>query len=101
MPSIGFPVGLTILPISESPTGTDAIRPVVFTVIPSLICVYSPKITTPTLFSSRLSVIPKVPFPSSNSTSSFDITLRKPYILAIPSPTSRTLPIFETSAFAS
>ena len=71
-------VGLTILPIKASPTGTEAILPVVFTVIPSLICVYSPKITTPTLSSSKFKDIPKVPLPSSNSTSSFAITFLKP-----------------------
>ena len=78
LPSIGRPVGLTIRPIRASPTGTEAILPVVLTTIPSLIWVYSPKITTPTLSSSRFNVIPKVPLPSSNSTSSFDITFLNP-----------------------
>ena len=38
-PSSGLPVGSTILPIRALPVGTDAILPVVLTVIPSFICV--------------------------------------------------------------
>ena len=101
LPSIGTPVGSIILPSKASPTGTEAILPVVLTIVPSFICVYSPSITTPTLSSSRFNAIPRVPLPSSNSTSSDDITSDNPYTFDIPSATSITVPIFFTSNFDS
>ena len=57
-PSIGFPNASTTLPSSSLPIGTSTIAPVLLTVSPSLMSVSSPKITTPTLSSSRLSAIP-------------------------------------------
>ena len=37
LPSIGTPVGSIILPSKASPTGTEAILPVVLTIVPSFI----------------------------------------------------------------
>ncbi|CAI8158451.1 MAG: Uncharacterised protein [Methanobacteriota archaeon] len=88
LPSIGFPNASTTRPKRSFPTGTSTISFVRFTVSPSLIVRSSPKMTTPTLSSSKLSVIPFIP--PGNSTISPACTLSKPYILAIPSPTDKT-----------
>ena len=53
------------------------------------------------LSSSRFNVIPNVPLPSSNSTSSDDITSLSPYILEIPSEISITDPTLSTFSFSS
>ena len=60
LPSIGLPNASTTLPNNSFPIGTSTIAPVLFTVSPSLISVSSPKITTPTLSSSRFSAIPLI-----------------------------------------
>ena len=95
-PSIGSPKAFTTLPRRPSPEGTSATFPVLFTVPPSFIPLDSPKITAPILSSSRFSAIPMTPF--SNFSSSPDIALLNPYILAIPSPTSNTVPVFAISS---
>ena len=87
-PSMGSPNVLTIRPSNPSPTRIDAMRPVRFTVWPSRTFSLSPRSTTPTLSSSRLSTTPRTPL--SNSTSSLDSARSRPYIRAIPSPTSST-----------
>ena len=97
-PSIGFPSPSTTLPKSSLPTGTSTIAFVLLIVSPSLIFLSSPKITTPTLSLSKFRAIPFDP--SSNSTISPAWTLSKPKTRAIPSPTERTFPISETSAFS-
>ena len=75
-PSIGLPSESTTLPKRPLPTGTSTIEPVLFTVSPSLIDESSPKITTPTLSSSRFNAMPLM-FPG-NSTISPASTLSKP-----------------------
>ena len=57
-PSIGCPRAFTTRPSIASPTGTSTTLPVVFTISPSLIFLWSPKSTAPTLSSSRLSTMP-------------------------------------------
>ena len=64
-PSIGLPSGSTMRPMSASPTGTLATRPVRFAVEPSLIRSQSPKRAVPTLSSSRLNASPVTPCSSS------------------------------------
>ena len=76
LPSIGFPRASTTLPNKPLPTGTSTIFCVLLTVSPSLIPLSSPKITIPTLSSSRLSAIPWTP--PVNSTISPAWTLSKP-----------------------
>ena len=95
---MGFPKPSTTLPRSSLPTGTSTIALVLFTVSPSFIFLSSPKITTPTLSFSRFNAMPLEP--SSNSTISPACTLSRPYTRAIPSPTDKTFPISETSAFS-
>ena len=75
-PSIGLPNASTTLPRSSFPIGTSTIAPVLFTVSPSLMSVSSPKITTPTLSSSRLRAIPLIS--PGNSTISPASILSKP-----------------------
>ena len=58
LPSTGCPKALTTRPTIFSPTGTCMIRPVLFTVSPSLIKVSPPKITPPTLSFSKFKTIP-------------------------------------------
>ena len=65
-PSFGFPSGSITRPRTLSETGIDKMRPVVFTVSPSLIFDASPRITAPTLSSSKLSTTPKTPFGNSS-----------------------------------
>ena len=76
LPSIGLPSESTTLPNKPFPTGTSTIEPVLFTVSPSLIEESSPKITTPTLSSSRFNAMPLIP--PGNSTISPASTLSKP-----------------------
>jgi len=90
LPSIGSPKALITLPSKFSPAGTDTTLPVALTSSPSFIREALPRITAPTLSSSRFRAIPITPW--GNSRSSPDMTLLKPKILAIPSPTSRTVP---------
>ena len=58
LPSIGWPSALTTRPISPVPTGTSRMRPVHFTVSPSVMCSYSPRMTAPTESRSRFSARP-------------------------------------------
>ena len=60
-------------------------RPVRLTVSPSLISVYSPSSTAPTLSSSRFSAMPKTP--CGNSSISPAIVFSTPCTRAMPSPT--------------
>jgi len=75
-PSIGSPRALTTLPNIASPAGTETTLPVALTSSPSLIKEKSPRITAPTLSSSRFSAIPITP--CGNSRSSPDIALLSP-----------------------
>ena len=76
LPSRGWPSAFTTLPSNPSPTGTSTTLPVVFTVSPSLISLSDPSKTHPTLSSSRLRAIPKVP--PGNSNNSFDMQSSSP-----------------------
>ena len=67
-PSIGFPRPSTTLPRSPLPTLTSTILPVLFTTSPSFIDLSSPKITIPTLSSSRFKAIPLI-FPGKSTIS--------------------------------
>src|SRR6266508_958048 len=98
LPSMGTPRLLTTRPRSSSPTGTDRMRPVAFTVWPSSTCSPPPRMTAPIDSSSRLRESPSDP--SSNSSSSFTAASGRPATLAMPSPTSRTRPTWaiDTSA---
>jgi hypothetical protein len=89
-PSSGFPSGSTMRPMSASPTGTLATRPVRLAVSPSLISSQSPKSAAPTLSSSRLNASPVTPW--SSSTISSATADSRPYRRAMPSPTWRTVP---------
>ncbi len=93
--SIGLPSPSTTRPSSVLPTGTSTMSPVRFTVSPSRIFRSSPKITTPTLSSSRFSTMPFTPAPG-NSTSSPCMALLRPKIRAMPSPTLSTWPVSAT-----
>ena len=75
-PSIGLPKVSTTRPTMPSPTFTEAIREVRFTVDPSLTPIEVPNSTIPTLSSSRLSTIPSAP--PSNSTNSPYCALANP-----------------------
>ena len=75
-PSMGLPSGSTMRPISESPTGTLATRPVRRTGSPSLTRSQSPNSAAPTLSSSRLSAIPVTP--CSSSSISIEAALSRP-----------------------
>ena len=76
LPSIGLPRASTTRPSRPLPTGTSTMAPVRLTVSPSLMWRSSPKITMPTLSTSRLSAMPRVP--SANSTISPACTLSRP-----------------------
>ena len=90
LPSSGWPSESTTRPIRPSPTGTSTIRPVPRTSVPSITGLGSPSITAPTLSSSRLSAMPMTP--PSNSRSSLYATPERPWMRAMPSPTSTTTP---------
>ena len=75
-PSIGFPSPSTTLPNKSFPVGTSTIEFVLLTTSPSLMDLSLPKITTPTLSSSKLRAIPFT-FPG-NSTISPACTLSNP-----------------------
>src|SRR5512138_3356256 len=99
LPSIGWPSEFTTRPSSSGPIGTDRILPVVFTVSPSVMCVYSPRITAPTESRSRLSASPKVFF--GNSSISPCITSDSPWMRQMPSVTEITVPWVRICAPAS
>ena len=65
--SSGRPSGSTTRPSSAAPTGTSTTRPVVLTVSPSLIAVALPRMTAPTVSSSRLRAMPISPLGNSSS----------------------------------
>jgi len=94
-PSTGFPSASTTRPISASPTGTSAMRPVRLTESPSRTASVSPMTTTPTLSSSRLSAMPMISW--GNSSNSPAITFSRPCRRAMPSPTDSTTPVSATS----
>src|SRR5512134_277446 len=94
-PSTGCPRALTTRPTMASPHGTSTMRPVRRTVSPSLISWSSPRRTTPTLSSSRLSTMPRTS--PGNSRSSPAIAFSRPWTRAIPSSTERTTPVSATS----
>src|SRR3974390_1866656 len=96
LPSIGAPSEFPTRPSSSGPTGTSRIRPVHFTVSPSVMCWYSPRITAPTESRSRLSARPKVFF--GNSSISPCITSDRPWMRQTPSVTVTTVPWVRTSA---
>src|ERR1700733_2363630 len=76
LPSIGSPSASTTRPRSPFPTGTSTMARVRLTVWPSLISRSEPKITMPTLSTSRFSAMPLTP--DSNSTISPACTLSRP-----------------------
>src|SRR5262249_50205909 len=80
-----------------SPTGTCKSAPVERTSSPSEISRYSPRMITPTEFSSRLKARPRT-LVRVNSTISPDMTPESPYTRAMPSPTSSTRPTSRTSS---
>src|SRR3954452_1332389 len=94
--SRGRPSGSTRRPRSSSPTGISSRLPVRFTVSSSETLSQSPKSTAPTLSSSRLSASPTTSCGSSSISS--DMQLSSPWMRAIPSPISRTVPTSERSA---
>src|SRR5882672_9299299 len=96
LPSMGAPSAFTTRPSSSGPTGTSRMRPVHFTVSPSVMCWYSPRITAPTESRSRLSARPKVFF--GNSSISPCITSERPWTRQMPSVTVTTVPCVRTSA---
>src|SRR5450631_4073846 len=89
-PSMGWPRASTTRPISESPTGTERIRPVAFTAWPSSTSWASPRMTAPIESSSRFRARPRVP--PVNSRTSLTAMSGRPATRAMPSPTSRTRP---------
>ena len=90
LPSSGSPSGFTTRPRSASPTGTRAISPVALTRSPSFTPVSEPMTAAPTRSSSRFSARPARPL--GNSSSSPKPTLLRPWMVAMPSPTSTTVP---------
>ena len=66
LPSSGLPSGSTTRPSSASPTGTSMTRPVVRTWSPSLIADGSPRMTAPTVSSSRFRARPITPLGNSS-----------------------------------
>src|SRR5262245_11813622 len=96
LPSRGLPSGSMTRPIRASPTGTDRSCPVARTSCPSAISRYSPRMMTPTEFSSRLKATPRT-LASVNSTISPAMTPDSPYTRAMPSPTSSTRPTSSTA----
>src|SRR3954466_6826476 len=99
LPSIGWPRELTTRPSNSGPIGTDRILPVVLTVSPSVMCVYSPRITAPTESRSKLSARPKVFF--GNSSISPCMTSDRPWMRQMPSVTDTTVPCVRMCAPAS
>ena len=95
LPSIGWPSALTTRPSISSPTGTEMMRPVRLTGSPSLIAVYSPSSTVPTLSSSRFSAMPNTP--CGNSSISPAMARWQPCTRAMPSPSDTTVPTSATS----
>ena len=65
--SSGRPSGSTTRPSRAAPTGTSTTRPVVLTVSPSLIPCALPRMTAPTVSSSRLRAMPIKPLGNSSS----------------------------------
>src|SRR5437762_5392221 len=96
LPSIGWPSEFTTRPRSSGPTGTSRMRLVHFTVSPSVMCSYSPRITAPTESRSRFRARPKVFF--GNSSISPCITSERPWTRQMPSVTVTTVPCVRTSA---
>src|SRR3954469_6856333 len=94
--SRGRPSGSTRRPSSSSPTGISSSFPVRFTVSPSETLSHSPKSTAPTLSSSRFNANPTTSWGSSSISS--DMQLSTPWMRAIPSPISSTVPTSERSA---
>src|SRR5919202_359031 len=99
LPSIGWPSEFTTRPRSSGPIGTERILPVVFTVSPSVMWVYSPRITAPTESRSRLSARPKVL--RGNSSVSPCMTSERPWMRQMPSVTDTTVPCVRICAPAS
>ena len=66
-------------------------RPVLTTSSPSAMSVYGPRMTAPTVSSSRFSARPRT-LDLGNSSSSLAMALERPQIRAMPSPTSMTVP---------
>ena len=90
-PSMGCPSTSTTRPIRPSPTGTSAGRPVRRTRVPSRTPFSLPSSTTPTLSRERSMTMPLAPV--SSSTSSPYTARSRPLTVAMPSPTSWTLPV--------
>src|SRR5919204_995877 len=99
LPSSGRPSGSTTRPTSSGPAGVSMIRPVVRTSSPSLISSYSPRMIAETVSSSRLNARPKVSRPKSRSSDALQPA--RPWIRAMPSPISTTVPTSTDSAFDS
>src|SRR3990172_139264 len=95
-PSIGWPSASTTRPISSGPTGTSRMRPVHFTASPSVMCLYSPRITAPTESRSRLSASPKV-LPGNSSISPCMASAR-PCTRQMPSVRPTSVPSLRASA---
>jgi len=89
--SMACPMPSTTRPSSSLPTGTSTMAPVRLTVSPSKMSRSSPKMTTPTLSSSRFSAMPRRPH--ANTTISPACTFERPNTRAMPSPTEITLPV--------
>ena len=90
LPSMGAPRAFTTRPSRSSPTGTERASPVRNTELPSWMVSLSDRIATETVSSSRFWATPKLP--SSNRSSSLAMQERRPYTVAIPSPTVMTVP---------
>ena len=88
---MGWPSTSTTRPIRPSPTGTSAARPVRRTTVPSRTPASLPSSTTPTLSRARFMTMPFTPV--SSSTSSPYTARSRPLTVAMPSPTSRTVPV--------
>src|SRR5438094_4551030 len=99
LPSTGMPSGFTTRPMSASPAGVSMMRPVVRTSSPSLIFWYSPRMIAETVSSSRLNARPNVSRPKSRSSEAMHPA--RPWMRAMPSPTSTTVPTSTDSAFPS
>src|SRR3954454_16531569 len=94
--SSGRPSGSTRRPSSSSPTGISSSLPVLFTVSSSETLSHFPNSTAPTLSSSRLSASPTTSCGSSSISKLRQLST--PWMRAIPSPISRTVPTSERSA---
>ncbi len=97
LPSIGLPSASTTRPISASPTGIERMRPVERTLWPASMSSASPSTTAPIVVSSRFSARPSLP--PSNSRSSLTDVSGSPAIVAMPSPTSSTVPTVPLTIF--